>query len=299
MSASDRVGQFLGRHPILKVPLYPALYIRRKARDRKEREYDEIYQSILRAIGTPSLVVNLPAVEGRFEIDVRSHILRRIVRSGVYEPELVGLIQKHAPRDRDAIDVGANVGIISVLLAHVVSPNRVLSVEPTPSAAAYLRRNIALNGCEASILIEEKAATSRPGTFDINVIPGMEEYSTLGKLVLPDTDKRTPVPTAISGEPIDALVHKHGLNPGFIKIDTEGCEAEVLEGASRTLREFRPVILSELVDSMLTTLGTDSGRVLRFLHEHGYSVLNAYHPGREIRYPFLGEILALPTGARP
>ena len=49
---------------------------------------------------------------------------------------------------------------------------------------------------------------------------------------------------------------RFNLNPGFMKIDTEGAELLVLRGATETLRTNRPVILSELNDSLLAATGS-------------------------------------------
>jgi len=263
---------------------------------RRERRYDEIYNSFIRKLVGGDVVVNLPDVNGSFEIDVRSHILKAIIRNGCYEPQNVSLIKRHLRIDRDALDIGANIGIFTVFMAKLLaSPHRVLSIEPTPDAIRHLLRNLDINGCMYKVIHEQKAATGKKGTYSISIIAGMEEYSTLRHMVLPDTRGKNTISVSIEGETVDALVEKHGLTPGFMKIDTEGCEGDILAGASQTLRKFHPAILSELDDRMLCNFGATSGEVLKFLNDHGYTVSDAYRPDKPIEYPFTGEILALPV----
>ena len=61
--------------------------------------------------------------------------------------------------------------------------NKVLSVEPTPHALDYLRRNITKNGCSQSIIVFEGVATNEKGVLRLNTIPGSEEYSSLSDIV--------------------------------------------------------------------------------------------------------------------
>lgn len=58
----------------------------------------------------------------------------------------------------------------------------------------------------------------------------------------------------------------------FIKIDIEGSELRFLEGASGSLRRFRPMLLLEINSTALATFGADPENVLRFLTDLGYRI---------------------------
>ena len=191
-----------------------------------------------------------------------------------------------------AIDVGANVGLYSVLLSRLLSSNRrVLAAEPTPGALRLLRSNLERNGCLENVVVFEGAVTDRRAAVTINTLQGQEEYSSIRTGV-----GEGEVSIDVEGRTIDDLVEQHGLKPGFIKIDTEGAELLVLRGGLNTLRVHRPVILSELADQYLRAFKCTSADVVHFLRDEGYKVCNAANANADISYPYSGEILAVPVG---
>ena len=128
----------------------------------------------------------------------------------------------------------------------------------------------------------------------INIIPGMEEYASLAKIVHPAGVGKMTKSIEVEGHPIDNIVDKFNLVPGFIKIDAEGAEQMVICGAVNTIIRHKPVILSELSDTLLSSFYGSSEKVITFLQKNGYSVFNAKAPTLPIKFPFVGEIIALP-----
>jgi FkbM family methyltransferase len=219
-----------------------------------------------------SLIVKVPDFKGTFEIDGKSSLLRRILIDGEYEPEVVKLLSREVDPNRDAIDVGANIGLFSVLLSALVEPNRVLAVEPTPGALQHLYRNSIINE-RPNIVVFEGIAGTHPGTTQMNVIEGMEEFSSMAPLVHPGVANRPSKRLSVQVETLDSLVERFDLKPGFIKIDTEGGEYQVLSGATRTMLQHRPVILCEAwPDDWLRNSGGTPGAVAKLLTDHGYVV---------------------------
>lgn len=236
----------------------------------------------------------MPDFEGIFEIDFRSHILRRILRVKHYEPIIVEVVKKYVDPQKDVLDIGANVGLFAILFSKIVSSNnRVLVVEPAPLALDYLRRKIERNCSSQSIIVFEGLATNEESVFRLNTIPGMEEYSSLGNFH-PAVQGKSYKSIEVKSSTIDNIVNEFNLNPGFIKIDTEGAEYLVVSGAINTLMKYRPVVLSELSDTLLSSFGDTSEKVIKLLQTNGYRIVNAEVPGVPIRHPFNGEILALP-----
>lgn len=242
-----------------------------------------------------SVVVRLAEFGGSFEIDVRSHIFRRVSSARQYESELAAIVKRYIDLGRDAIDVGANVGFFSVLLAKSLDPGRrVLAIEPTPLAVKYLRNNIRRNEVNDSVLVFEGAAKDVSGPCVLSVIEGKEEYSSLGGIhhckVQGELSKEIEVP----GSTIDELVEKYGLSPGFIKIDTEGAECLVISGAKETIRKYRPVILSEASEALLADCNCSSEELFALLRESKYRIVDGYNPRNKVTVPFNGDILAVP-----
>jgi len=62
----------------------------------------------------------------------------------------------------------------------------------------------------------------------------------------------------------------------------------------KQLKKYRPIILSELSDNMMTLLGNRSEDVIQMLREFNYKIINALNVNISIRSPFNGNILAIP-----
>ena len=120
---------------------------------------------------------------------------------------------------------------------------RVLAVEASPRTVAALRRTVAANGLEERVAVEAVALGAAPGELAFHHAAHsagshLLSAETLGGATLPTV--RVPVET------LDMLVARHGLGRlGFIKIDVEGHETEVLDGAAATLARDRPTVFLE------------------------------------------------------
>jgi FkbM family methyltransferase len=270
-----------------------AQFKRRKKRE--AQEFECFFSWVFSHVEGGSLVVRVPNLGGSFEIDFRSHLLLRILRKKTYEPELITLAAQYLDPHRDVVDVGANIGLLTVFFARALHPGKkVLAIEPTPLAHRYLIRNLERNQVLDSVILYEGLAAEKTGPYTLNIIPGKEEYSSQGKIVHTSVAGEKFETMRILGERIDTLVERYGLHPGFIKIDTEGAELFVLRGALRTLRQECPVLLVEVSDRLLSSQNCSSQEVFDLLRNSGYRLINADDPSAPICSPYEGSILALP-----
>jgi FkbM family methyltransferase len=291
--------EFIKKLPLAKYWLAPITNLRtqklHKKRLQEAEQFDQFYGSTFEMVEEGSLVVRVPDFKGSFEIDFRSHILRRLLKNKKYEPELAAVVDKYLDPKQDVIDIGANIGLFTVLMAKKLKPPcKVLAVEPTPVAFSNLKKNIQRNGVADRAYLFEGIATEKKGRFPLNMIEGKEEYSSLGNLVHPSIEGQQQQVIQVEGETIDNLVRKNKLQPGFIKIDAEGAEMLVLRGAKVTLQQYHPIVITELSDLLLKTLGSSALEIVAFFNENGYEVMNIEHPDEPIISPFDGSVLALP-----
>jgi FkbM family methyltransferase len=243
-------------------------------------------------------VLHVEGYPGRFAIGPKSDILRRIVVSGNYEPALVQVCKAHVDPSRDAIDVGANVGLYSLLLADLIPKGRVLAIEPTPAALKRLRRNISMNQCDDRVIVFPGAAAASDVEVRISTVPGKEEYSTAGVLEHPSVRDAVIESINISARAVDTLVEELSLNPGFIKIDVEGMEHTVLAGMQSTIEKFRPVILAELSDPLLRRNNSSAREVLQLIARHSYVLSDPLAPGFPPGRRSYGDVLCIPAPPR-
>ena len=248
-------------------------------RDKFIQEQEKRY-SFLKEISSQikggSLILDVKDYKGTFEIDFRSDVLQRLLIYNDYEKEIVQLIEKYIDPKKDVLDVGANIGLHTVLFSKLINANKkVLAFEPTPNALKYLRNNLHNNNCDDKVIIYDGIATDSNGQFELNIIEGMEEYSAVSKINHPNVHGKKSVAIKVQGNTIDAVVAQYDLNPGFIKIDTEGAEHFVFEGAKETINKYKPVIISELSDNLLKAQGFNCERIFENLKRIGYKIYDA------------------------
>jgi FkbM family methyltransferase len=287
--------KYIKRTPAVFWIFSPLIYFRKFILFLGDRIFSFIYTSILGPVSRGSLVVQLEEFEGEFEIDIRSHILKMILKEKTYEPGLTMLVRQNINPNMDVIDVGANIGLYTILCSRLISQNqRVLAIEPAPEAIEYLSKNIANNNC-SNIIVYQGMAVEKPQSRQISIIPGMSEYSSAGRISHKAVNGRRSTLVTVPGETIDTLVERYSLVPGFIKMDIEGGEYSALVGASATLQKYKPVILLEVSNDFLDAQGSSSQDIEMLLLKNNYRVLNAEDVLSLIHHPLNGEILAIPT----
>ena len=163
--------------------------------------------------------------DGEFILGPRSHILRRLLSEGFYEPELVQLFLSHLTPDRDVVDVGANVGFFSVLAAKRLTTGRVLAAEPTTAAFSRLSQNVTINDVETKVILYNGLVSNEASLATLDIVPGREEYSSMGGIVHPSVAGQAVQTETVQARPLDSLVAENGLRPAVIKVDVEGAEA--------------------------------------------------------------------------
>jgi FkbM family methyltransferase len=133
------------------------------------------------------------------------------------------------------VDVGANIGCFALAVARVIGPaGRVICCEPVPENVACLRLTLAANGIENCTVVAT-AVGEQAGQLALNLGPGCGVHSAVQWEGAPALE--VPVTT------LDQLVTDLDLaRVDFIKIDTEGMEADVLRGAAATIHRDRPQI---------------------------------------------------------
>jgi FkbM family methyltransferase len=253
-------------------------------------------------LGTRVMVRTVPGYEGSFELDTRSHVTRSVL-AGAFEPEHAAFVRAAVDPQADAVDVGANCGLYTVLLARALAPGRrVLAVEPSPSVLPLLRANIARNGVADRVIVRETVLSDQPGVAVLHVREGMDEYASLGGPRHPNAPRDQVGQVHVPSETLDQVVASNGLRPALVKIDVEGAEGLVLSGATALLAELRPVVVLEIDDRLLPGLGWSAERVVRWLDDHGYDVWDVSDGSRiEVTTAggFVGDAVAIPRKPTP
>jgi FkbM family methyltransferase len=144
----------------------------------------------------------------------------------------IRLLPSLIDRRRDAIDVGANKGTYSYFMARLA--RHVYAFEPNPKMFAVLRRTTGRNVTALPLALSDRTSVAT-----LRVPYGRKGVSNQGSSLSTAKPMENFIPLAVESRRLDDL----GLaDIGFIKIDVEGHEREVLEGAAETIGRDRPVL---------------------------------------------------------
>lgn len=167
-----------------------------------------------------------------------------VVFFGSYEPELRAIIRTVLPHGGVAVDIGANVGWHTLLMARLVAAEgRVLAIEANPSVCEQLARNIRINRFDhVKVIPSAVAETEKTLQF---FAPHADDPQSGTGYVVSDADRRTQL-LSLAARPLDTIAAEAQLTRlDFIKIDVEGYEWPVLQGGERTIANWRPYIVFE------------------------------------------------------
>jgi FkbM family methyltransferase len=147
------------------------------------------------------------------------------------------------------IDVGANVGQMTLEMAQLVGPTgRVVAIEPGLGNLNLLRRHIEANSFAERVTVIDAACAALHGGEMKLLLHGSEEESVgsgfqlmqPGILPISRLHEIQPATTIVRAVSIDGLCNELAMQPDIIKIDVEGAELEVLRGSVAILSKYRP-----------------------------------------------------------
>lgn len=240
--------------------------------------------------------LNVREFNGVFVMNSQSDLFERLVLEGKYEPELVEYCKQLLDKERDVIDVGANIGFFTVMFAKKINNNKkVLSIEPTKKALCRLKKNIELNEVNNKVVVFEGVATNNNENVEVKTILGKEEYSSIGEMAHAAILNEKYLTEKVQGLTIDELVEINEIDPGFIKVDVEGCEHLVFQGAYNVLKNNRPIILSELSDYLLRKNSTSAKDVIDIIKQFNYTIIDPINPNVTPGKKEYGDILCIPN----
>ncbi|MFZ5595896.1 MAG: FkbM family methyltransferase [Bacillota bacterium] len=196
-------------------------------------------------------------------------IIGAIKSSGTYEPHMLSLISELLPKGGVFVDVGANIGVLSIFAGLLLGDNgSVLSIEASPTNCMYLRENIRLNNCRI-ITAVNMGVWDCAAELTLSYVPevaGCSFFST--------TDVQEGIPEKVRCDTLDAILKQQGCHRvDLIKIDVEGAEIKALNGGREVFAKMRPRLLLEI---NLQTLQRFFDATLRDIYEavsqYGYCI---------------------------
>ncbi|WP_343574918.1 FkbM family methyltransferase [Pseudomonas sp.] len=206
-------------------------------------------------------------------LDLSEHMQRRIFWIGYYNREIVALLNRLITPGMVIIDIGANIGEITLVAANrTTSAGRVIAFEPMKSIADQLEENIVKNALPWATAVR-LGISDQMGEAHIYESAGDCQSNELNRglgTLYPIQAGARPSQT-ISLTTLDRYIEEHPVERlDIIKIDIEGAELACLKGATTVLNQYRPMIIIEIQSETAANAGYEQSEILRFLSGIGY-----------------------------
>ena len=166
-----------------------------------------------------------------------------------YEKENVDFIKHVCHEGMNVIDIGAHLGLISLIISKIVgSGGKVYAFEPTPFTFNEFKKIVTLNKVASIVEPINKAIAKQKGI--LNFFLSADEGSKSNSLVSRNHRQRHAI--SIETTSIDDFVSEKKLHRlDLIKIDAEGTEYDVLQGAIQSFHQFRPKVILAIHPSLI------------------------------------------------
>lgn len=198
-----------------------------------------------------------------------------------YEPEELATVERlldsrrrHFGDGVNVLDIGANIGVFTVAWArHMTGWGQVVAFEAQERIFHALCGNVAINNCFNARTIFA-AVTKAPGSLRIPV-PDYFSPASFGSLELKQRQVTEDIGQAVDYDaargttvPATSIDAMGFARVDAMKIDVEGMEPEVLEGALRTIEQHHPIMIVERIK-------TDERWLIGFLEQRGYRTFSS------------------------
>jgi FkbM family methyltransferase len=182
------------------------------------------------------------------------------IYAGLHEFSEMGFLLHVLRNDDLFVDVGANVGSYTILACSAVGA-RGVAFEPVPSTYSRLVENMRLNHLEDKVKCINKGVGAREGSLAFTA-----DANTTNHALAPSEQSANAITVGLTS--LDAALQ--GEFPAVAKIDVEGYEAAVLEGAKETLKKqsLHSVIME--LNGSGNRYGFDESKILHLMEQYGF-----------------------------
>lgn len=190
------------------------------------------------------------------------------------EPEVCNVLARVLKEGDCAVDGGANVGFLTILMSKLVGETgHVYAFEPGGNNLPKLASNLKLNKIE-NVSVVDKPLSDRwdiPTQLYEHDHPG---YNSLW----PDLSKQVTAERTVLSTTLDRTCRRLDRVPKLIKLDIEGAEMSALKGAPLLLLT-KPIIIAELNEAAFDRAGVTIEELRSFMADRGYEAFMLYEDG--------------------
>ena len=193
------------------------------------------------------------------------------------------------------LDIGAHIGLCSIPVSLYCNVERIFAFEPNDINRGILKEHINANSISNIEVISNLVGKNNGELVELyspEEVSGIPSIANLQSLRKDSKKYRTSSHLQVS---IDEFCKSRNIHPDIIKIDVEGAEFGVLEGAINTIKECRPFIIISLHPKHLKSLGKDVNEIIDICEFMDYRLLECTdQPPQEVFTIGLDEYLMEP-----
>lgn len=194
-------------------------------------------------------------------------------RNNPVEPELYGVLSRLIKKDNVFIDIGANIGIFSLLASEITGPKAcVIVVEPNPVTFGFLSEIIAANKKYDNLILFQLAISDNLSLLPLQLNQDNSILMERASIIHQEAGAGT---VNVFTNRIDNIVPIN-VKPDILKIDVEGAELAVLEGARSILDAVKPIVCIEVHGLYFDNPQKHVEAVFAFFEEAGYYGINIF-----------------------
>lgn len=210
-----------------------------------------------------------PLVAVRQDWQVPCHPASRnhfeVFRSDPQQADELAAFVRHCTEGMQFLDIGAHYGFFTLAALHYAGPAvRVICIEPSSKAIRILNANLVSNRAAHRVQVFNVAMGDEDGQL------AMLPTGPLGADYLIVPAKHRPDTTLIPQRSMVSVLRQTGFRPTHLKLDVEGFEFEIINGALQVLAQIHPILFLELHGTVLTDRGIDPREILSQLRNVGY-----------------------------
>ncbi len=209
-------------------------------------------------------------------LDLSDPVVSGALALRVFEPSELAFFQKYCRGPLTLVDIGANVGLYTVLAMHQLDAGgRIVAFEPHPGTFAFLQKNVAANRAAASACSRVEtlnlAAAPERGPQELRLNPENRGDNRLYRGTYQGKIEQWPS-LPVEGCPVDEVLNDLGIEQvHFVKIDIQGYEQKAISGFRKTLaRSPNVILMSEFWPKGLREAGGDARAYLEMLAALGF-----------------------------
>lgn len=256
------------------------------------KAYVCIYESIRKPfyeLLKPRGICRIKAQGMIFYVNSKDYVVSsELMTYGVWEKAETEFILKFLKPGMNFLDIGANIGYYSLLSARAVGlDGAVHAFEPEPGNFELLSKNISANKLK-NIYPLNKAVSNKEEMKQLFLSAANYGAHSFAEGNVPLGVEGS---VSVSTLRLDDYWREHGRGKiDFIKMDTQGAEGDILEGAEKVLEESSPVILMEFWPYGLRGFGREPQTVLSLLEKYGY-VIRVFEDGKTMEFKNFKDII--------